>query len=147
MYSPIKANYIWRSTYNHELYKLCTELDVVKVIKVGWLRWLGQLSRMQEQNPRTKLTLHKPEGTRRVRRPVRWLDLVEQNLKTMGFRNWRRKSQDRDQGRGRFIMDCGARSSRRRRRRIVSMCFTLLTSWVLVLLWGIVMAWIAFRYQ
>jgi hypothetical protein len=33
-----------------------------------------------------------------VGRPaVRWLDSVEEDLKTMGFRNWRRKSQDHDQ--------------------------------------------------
>jgi hypothetical protein len=53
---------------------------------------------MQEQNPGMKLTLHKPEGTGRVSRlAVRWLDSVEENLKTIGVRNWRRKSQDRDQ--------------------------------------------------
>jgi len=27
-----------------------------------------------------------------------WLDSVEDDLQVMGFRNWKRKSQDRDQG-------------------------------------------------
>jgi hypothetical protein len=44
--------------------------------------------------------MRKPEGTRRVGRPaIRWQDSVEDDLKTMGYRNWRRKSQDRDQWR------------------------------------------------
>jgi hypothetical protein len=51
-------------------------------------------------DPCRKLTLHKPEGTRRGGRPaVRWLDSVEEDLKTTGVRNWRRKTQDRDQWR------------------------------------------------
>jgi hypothetical protein len=50
----------------------------VKAIKVGRLIWLGHLFRMQEQSPCRKLTLHKPEGTRRVGRPaIGWLDSVE----------------------------------------------------------------------
>jgi hypothetical protein len=52
----------------------------MKLIKVGRLRWLEQLSRMQEQNPCKKLILHKPEGTRRAgRSAIRWLDSVEEN--------------------------------------------------------------------
>jgi hypothetical protein len=39
-------------------------------------------------------------GTRGVGRPaIRWLDSADGDLKTTGFRNWRRKSQDRDQWR------------------------------------------------
>jgi hypothetical protein len=67
------------------------------MIKVGRLRWLGHLFRMQELSRCRKLTLHKPEGTRRVGRPaIRWMDSVE-DLETVGVRYWRRKSQDRDQ--------------------------------------------------
>jgi hypothetical protein len=71
---------------------------MLKAVKVGRLRWLGQLFRMQEQNPCRKLTLHKAEGTRRLGRPdVKWPDSFEEDLKTIGVRNWRRKSQDEDQ--------------------------------------------------
>jgi hypothetical protein len=72
----------------------------MKVNKSGRLRWLGHLFGMQEHNPCRKLTLHKPEGTRRVGRPaVRWLDSIEEDIKIMGVRNWRRKTQDRDRWR------------------------------------------------
>jgi hypothetical protein len=70
----------------------------MKVIKIGQLRWLGHLFRMQEQNPCRKLTYHKPESTRQVGRPaIKRLDSVEQDLKKMGIKNWRQKSQDQDQ--------------------------------------------------
>jgi hypothetical protein len=51
----------------------------MKIIKVGRLRFLGQLFRMQEQHPCRKWTLRKPGGTRRVDRPgITWLDSVEE---------------------------------------------------------------------
>jgi hypothetical protein len=100
IYGPFKENGIWRSRYNHELYKLCNEPGVVEVVKVGRLRWLGHPFRMQKQNSCRKLTIHKPEGTRRVDRPaIRCLDSLEDDWKKMDIRNWRRKSQDRDQWR------------------------------------------------
>ena len=45
---------------------LYVELDIVKVIKIGRLSWLEHLFRMQELDPCRKLTVLKPEGTRRV---------------------------------------------------------------------------------
>jgi hypothetical protein len=39
---------IWRARYNNELYTLYDELDIVQVIKLGILRWLRHLFRMQE---------------------------------------------------------------------------------------------------
>jgi hypothetical protein len=55
---------------------------------------------IQELNPCRKLTLHKPEATRRAGRPaVTCLDSVEEDMKAMGFRHWKRKSQDLDQWR------------------------------------------------
>jgi hypothetical protein len=41
---------------NHELYTLRNEPHIVRVIKVGWLRWLGQRFRMQGWNPYRKIT-------------------------------------------------------------------------------------------
>jgi hypothetical protein len=47
-----------------------------------------------------KLTPRKPEDTGRVGRPaVRQLHSMEEDLKRMGFGNWRRMTQDRDQWR------------------------------------------------
>jgi hypothetical protein len=99
IYGPVMENGIWRSKYNRELYKLYNGPDMVKEIKVGQLRWMGHLFRIQEQNPYRTFTVCKPESTRRIgRSAIRWLDSVG-DLKPLGFRNLRRKSQDRDQWR------------------------------------------------
>jgi hypothetical protein len=67
------------------------------------LRWPSKIKELRGRT-RNVLSLYRsgvlPEGTRRVGRPaVRWLDSVEEDLKTMGVRMYRRKSQNRDQWR------------------------------------------------
>jgi hypothetical protein len=57
IYGPINEGGICRIRYNNELYKLYSEPDTVTVIKIGRLRWLGHLFRMQELDPCRKLTL------------------------------------------------------------------------------------------
>ena len=53
--------------------------------------------RMLEENPVKKLTLLRPEGSRRAGRPkLRWFDGVEEDLRTLGSRGWRRRALDRD---------------------------------------------------
>jgi hypothetical protein len=100
IYRSIKENNTWRLRYNHELRQLYNEPGIMKVIKPGRLRWMGHLFRLQEQNPCGKLILCKPEGTRQVGIPaIRWLDSIEEDLKIMGIRNWRQKTQDQDQWR------------------------------------------------
>jgi len=91
IYVPINDNGIWRARYGNEFYRLYDEMDTVKVIKMGRMRWLGHLCRMQELDPFRKLTRLKPEGTQRVWKPeLRWLESVEENLKNIGVMNWRR---------------------------------------------------------
>jgi hypothetical protein len=57
IYGPFNEFGIWRKRYNRELYKLSDELDVVKVIKIGILRWLGHLFKRQEVDPCRKLLI------------------------------------------------------------------------------------------
>jgi hypothetical protein len=57
------------------------------------------MSRTSFQNAGAEPLL-KPEGTQRVGRlAIWWLSFVEIDLGIMGLRNWRPKSQDRDQWR------------------------------------------------
>ena len=49
--------------------------------------------RMPEENPVKKLTLLRPEGSRRPDKPkLRWFDGVEKGLWTLGIRGWRRRT-------------------------------------------------------
>jgi hypothetical protein len=51
IYCPVKDNGMWRTRYINELYMLFNELDIVKMIKIGRLRWLRHLFRMQNLDP------------------------------------------------------------------------------------------------
>jgi len=51
-------------------------MDIVKEIKIGRLRWMGHVFRMQELDGCRKLTVLKTD-TRRVGKPkFRWLETV-----------------------------------------------------------------------
>jgi hypothetical protein len=59
------------------------------MVKAARLRWLGHLYRTEKLNPCKRLTFSKPIGTRKKERPpVRWLDNIQQDLQTLGVRNW-----------------------------------------------------------
>ena len=62
IYSSVYDNGAWRTRCGNDLYTLYDGLHVVNVIKIGRLRWLVRLFRMQEVDPCRKLTLLKPEG-------------------------------------------------------------------------------------
>jgi hypothetical protein len=47
-----------------ELCSLYTDIDIVRVIKVARIRWLGHLVRMEENSPCKKITFFQPEGSR-----------------------------------------------------------------------------------
>jgi hypothetical protein len=64
-YGPINENGNWRSRYNHELYRLYEDSEIIKVIKAGRLRWLGHLYRANETDPCRKVTFTKIEGRRK----------------------------------------------------------------------------------
>ena len=53
--------------------------------------------KMPEENPVKKLTLLRPEGSRRGGRPkIRWLNGLEEDLGDLGIRCWRRRALDRN---------------------------------------------------
>jgi hypothetical protein len=56
------------------------------------------MERISDDRSTKKLYSNKPEGLILVGRPrKRWLDEVEQNLKQMVVRGWRRRAQNRDE--------------------------------------------------
>jgi hypothetical protein len=83
IYFPIKDNGIWRTRYNSELNKLCDELEVVKKIKIGILKWLIHVFRVQD--------LILTESLLFLNQKLRWLESVEKDLKNMDVSNWRPK--------------------------------------------------------
>ena len=90
----IMENGVFFIIMNYTLYSI---YSIIKTIKISKLRLTGHIMRMPEENPVKKLTLQRPEGSRRAGRPkLRWLDGVEEDLRTFGIRGWRRRALDRD---------------------------------------------------
>jgi hypothetical protein len=97
IYDPTCENDVWRIKYNDELYGLYKDLDIVKVIKVTRLRWLGHLLRMEENSPCKKITFSQPEGSQKKGRPkLRWLDSVLKDVKLLKVETWWKKAYDRN---------------------------------------------------
>jgi hypothetical protein len=65
VYVPTCENGVWRIKYNDEVYSLCKALDIVRVMKVARIRWLGHLVRMEENSPCKKVTFSQAEGSRK----------------------------------------------------------------------------------
>ncbi|GFV86314.1 endonuclease-reverse transcriptase [Trichonephila clavipes] len=85
---PVKDQGCWRTRYNFELYRLYKE---PQVIRSNRLRWLGHIWRSPENNQTRTYTFKNPMGSRtRGRPPTRWIDDVENDLKTLNIKNWRR---------------------------------------------------------
>ena len=64
-----QENGTWRKRYNHELYELFNDSNIVNYIKTKRLAWAGHLIRMSNERTLKKIFNTKPEGTRSVGRP------------------------------------------------------------------------------
>jgi hypothetical protein len=81
-----------------ELYKLYKDLDLVAGIKKRGLHWIGHVERMEESRIPFKLIHSDPEGRRRTGRPrKRWVEDVEEDLRKMGVRGWRRTAKEKNE--------------------------------------------------
>ena len=96
IFGGIKVDNNWRRRFNHELYQLYNEPDIVKYIKINRLRWLGHVQRMEEERVPLKLLNTNPDGNRRPGRPkTRWQDAVDSDLKTLKVGDWRTLARNR----------------------------------------------------
>ncbi|GFV86507.1 SOCS box domain-containing protein [Trichonephila clavipes] len=83
IFGPVKDQGCWHTRYNFELYRLYKEPQVTQVIRSNRLRWLGDIWRSPENNQTRAYTFKNPMGSRtRGRPPTRWIDEVENDLKT-----------------------------------------------------------------
>jgi hypothetical protein len=85
IYGPTKENGCWRIKMNHEIQEKFKSPDIISVIKLRRLEWLGHVMRMNETRVARKILDDKPGGKRRRGRPrLRWLDDVEVDLRSRG---------------------------------------------------------------
>jgi len=89
---------IWRKQYNYELYDKLNEPNIVNYIKVKRLAWAGHLMHMNNYKTIKKICNAKPDGVRRVGRPkLRSEDGVNQDMRILEVKNWKRVALNRDE--------------------------------------------------
>jgi hypothetical protein len=69
--------------------------NILTTIKARRLEWAGHLVRMSDGRTVKKVFVGKPDGRRKAGRPkLRWLDCIENDVKSMGVKRRRKKSED-----------------------------------------------------
>jgi hypothetical protein len=82
--------------------------DIISTKKSKRTEWLGHIQRMARERSLKMIFEDKPGDRRRVGRPrLRWVDGVENDLRTMAVKRWRNVAKDREQWR-RIVRDARA---------------------------------------
>jgi hypothetical protein len=72
--------------------------SIVSYIKVKRLAWAGHLMCMNDNRTLNKIFNIKLDGVRRVGRPkMRWKDVVDQDMRMLEVKNWKKVTLDRDE--------------------------------------------------
>jgi hypothetical protein len=98
IYGPTKENGQWRIQTNAELMAKYKAPDIVNVIKIRKLEWLGNVVRMNETRSVKKIFGGKLKGRRGRGRPrLRWINDVEDDLRKLGVKRWGTKAFEREE--------------------------------------------------
>jgi hypothetical protein len=80
------------------LYEIFNDSNIVNYIKVKRLAWAGHLMRMNDNRTLKKTFNTKLDGVRKVGRPkMRWEDGVDQDMRILEIKNWKKVALDRDE--------------------------------------------------
>jgi hypothetical protein len=84
--------YLFVVCVNYELNELIGNADIVKFIKSRRIAWFGHVMRIDDD----RILQWKPIGMRTRGRPrKRWTACIEEDLKIMGVRRWRKQCEER----------------------------------------------------
>jgi hypothetical protein len=62
------------------------------------LEWAGHIVRVDDERMVKRVFLGNPGGRKKPKRPrLRWLDCVEDDLKILGVRRWRKRVEDHEE--------------------------------------------------
>jgi hypothetical protein len=96
IFAAVNTDIIWRTRNNMEIDKLIEGADVVRVIKVQRIKWLGHIQRIDQARPNRKPLDWNPMEPRPVGRPrQRWQEDVMEDLKKLKVKNWKETAKDR----------------------------------------------------
>jgi hypothetical protein len=81
---------------NYELNDLIKNADIVRFVKSKIMAWLGHVMRMEGKRIPKRVLEWKSTGRRNRRRPrKRWIEDIEEDIKIMGIRGWRKLCKER----------------------------------------------------
>jgi hypothetical protein len=71
----------WRRLHNTELHNLYSSPNIIKVIKLRMIKWVGYIARMGDMRNVYKILVGKAEGKRPLGRPSRrWEENIRMDL-------------------------------------------------------------------
>jgi hypothetical protein len=83
--------------YNYKLYETFNKSNIGNYTKVKRLAWAGHWMHMNNDRA-LKIFNTIPDGVRSVGRPkMRWKDGVDQDMKILEVKNWKKVALDRDE--------------------------------------------------
>jgi len=98
IYGPTKENGQWRIKTNEELRTKYKPQDIVTIIKIRRLEWLGHVSRMNETRSVRNIFEGKLERRRGRGQPrLRWINNMEDDLRKLDVKQWRKKVLNREE--------------------------------------------------
>jgi hypothetical protein len=75
----------WRKLHNEELHNLYSSSDIIRMMKLRWMRWAGHVARMGANRNAYRILVGKPGGNRPLGRPRRmWVDNIKIDLREIG---------------------------------------------------------------
>jgi hypothetical protein len=93
-----QGNEIWRKRHNYKLHEILKDSNNVNYIKAKRLAWAGHVMRVNDSRTVKKIFNIKLEGVRRVGRPkMRWEDCVDQDMRILEVKNWKKVALDTDE--------------------------------------------------
>jgi hypothetical protein len=76
----------WRKLHNEELRDLYSSPNIMRIIKLRRMRWVGHVARMGEKRTSYRLLVGKPDGMKPLGRPRRrWVDNIRLDLGEVGW--------------------------------------------------------------
>jgi hypothetical protein len=81
---------------NYELNELTEHTDKVRFIKSRRTAWIDQVMQMDDKKTHKRVMDWKPIGIRIRGRPrKRWIVDIEEDMQTMGIREWRKQCKEK----------------------------------------------------
>jgi hypothetical protein len=88
---------VYRIRYNHELYQIFQDTDIVSTVRLRRMAWAGHVIRREESKPvRATFRGEFRDGKRSRGRPKKtWKEAVDNDFAAFGLRNWQSEASDR----------------------------------------------------